>query len=120
VPSNPTGFDCNESANRVQGLANGQAGSFGPLPGVDPTDPLIPLDLVGFSPNTAFSAGRYYFTYSTTTPTLVDNMFKIAEVTITPVPEPSTYALMIAGLGVVGYMARRRKAAVQPNEAAAA
>lgn len=30
--------------------------------------------------------------------------------TITPVPEPETYALMLAGLGLVGWMARRSKA----------
>ncbi len=31
-------------------------------------------------------------------------------VQITPVPEPETYAMMLAGLGLVGFMARRRKA----------
>ena len=28
---------------------------------------------------------------------------------VSPIPEPETYALMLAGLGVVGFMARRRK-----------
>lgn len=31
-------------------------------------------------------------------------------VTATPVPEPETYALMLAGLGIVGFVASRRKA----------
>ena len=34
------------------------------------------------------------------------------DVVTTPVPEPSTYALMLASLGVVGLMARRRRRAV--------
>jgi len=32
-------------------------------------------------------------------------------VVITAVPEPTTYAMLLAGLGCVGFIARRRKAA---------
>jgi hypothetical protein len=32
-------------------------------------------------------------------------------VTVTPIPEPHTYVLMLAGLGAVGFMARRRRQA---------
>jgi hypothetical protein len=31
------------------------------------------------------------------------------DLTVTPVPEPETYALMLAGLGAMGFVARRRK-----------
>ncbi|VAW48087.1 hypothetical protein MNBD_GAMMA04-536, partial [hydrothermal vent metagenome] len=37
---------------------------------------------------------------------MIDN-FKYTEVS--PVPEPSTYALMLGGLGMVGFMAYRRR-----------
>ena len=38
-----------------------------------------------------------------------DNAFESANYSITPIPEPETYALMMAGLGVVGFVARRRR-----------
>ena len=39
-----------------------------------------------------------------------DHQFSFTNVA-NPVPEPETYALMLAGLGVMGFVARRRKAA---------
>ena len=37
------------------------------------------------------------------------NAFETANYSITPVPEPETYALLLAGLGVMAFVARRRK-----------
>ncbi len=43
-----------------------------------------------------------------------DGIFVTADIVQNPVPEPETYALMLAGLGAVGWAARRRKG-VRPN-----
>ena len=37
------------------------------------------------------------------------NAFETANYSVTAVPEPETYALMLAGLGVMGWVARRRR-----------
>ncbi len=40
-----------------------------------------------------------------------DESWKIAGASVTAVPEPETYAMLLAGLGVMGAIARRRKQA---------
>lgn len=35
--------------------------------------------------------------------------FEVGRFTVTPIPEPETYALMMAGLGALGFVARRRR-----------
>ena len=37
--------------------------------------------------------------------------FEVGRFTVTAIPEPETYALMLAGLGALGFVARRRKKA---------
>ena len=37
--------------------------------------------------------------------------FEIANLSTAPIPEPETYALMLAGLGAMGFVARRRRKA---------
>ena len=48
-------------------------------------------------------------TLTFTTP--VQYIFFVASAggTVTPIPEPKTYALMLAGLGAIGVMAKRRR-----------
>jgi len=54
----------------------------------------------------ALTAGQYHYTVTASGP--VGGSYSFGSY-ITPVPEPETYALMLAGLGVMGFVARRRK-----------
>jgi len=55
------------------------------------------------------SAGSYYYYVFGFAPSVAAYSINSAAVA-TPVPEPETYAMLLAGLGVVGFVARRRRA----------
>jgi hypothetical protein len=83
----------------------------GSFPGSAPTN-----GPVGFATSpTSYAAGTYYYTFSgsdlSTTNNLTTALSLTTSIPMAPIPEPSTYALMLAGLGVVGFLARRRKSA---------
>jgi hypothetical protein len=57
----------------------------------------------------SLSAGNYYVQVSGNMVSDTSGSFGGAMM-LAPVPEPETYGMMLAGLGLVGFMARRRKA----------
>lgn len=59
---------------------------------------------------TRLDPGTYYLTVSGTATGSSGGAFS-GMINVSPVPEPETYALMLAGLGVLGFLARRRNKA---------
>jgi hypothetical protein len=93
-----------------------------PYTAVGATSPLSSTYLVSNTTPTSWNnlaAGTYTLQYSgmlvqattflgKTVPTIGSYT---SVVTLTPVPEPETYALLLSGLGLLGFMARRKKSA---------
>lgn len=87
----------------------GLSAIFGSPQAVGPADVSLSLAFQGLKVGT--HAVTYYLELAdqTISPPLANaSSFNI---TITPVPEPATYALMLGGLAVVGALARRRRRA---------
>ena len=61
--------------------------------------------------NDSLAAGDYYLAVSGNMVSAGAASFGGAVSMAAPVPEPETYGMMLAGLGVLGFLARRRKAA---------
>lgn len=100
---------------RVELDANGRGLTFFAAPSLaNPSLPILSGEVAVGLGLIGHSAGNYAVQY---TLTLVDSggvEYPVSDhfsVTITPVPEPATYALMLGGLAVVGALARRRSRA---------
>lgn len=66
--------------------------------------------------NQSFSQYVQFFASAGTTITSLifnnvpqQNAFEVANFSVTPIPEPETLALMLAGLGAIGFIVRRRR-----------
>jgi hypothetical protein len=69
------------------------------------------LQIKGSGTGTSVVAPLYYADDGFAVNAWLDGGNELHLAAAAPVPEPETYALMLAGLGLVGMMARRRKAA---------
>ena len=78
------------------------AGAYGPFLFANTTDFSVPQSPL-------LAPGAYTLTVAGTT--LVTGGFYVAAVNFntTPIPEPQTYVMMLAGLGLMGFVARRRR-----------
>jgi hypothetical protein len=65
----------------------------------------LPAGSGTISPGFLASGTTFSFAFGGALP----DQFYLSSIAVTPVPEPQTYALMLAGLGLVGVFARRRR-----------
>ncbi|MYM37814.1 PEP-CTERM sorting domain-containing protein [Duganella qianjiadongensis] len=122
VGNNVAGLKGADSFGIANVSANGQASQMMALMLFDSTghafsDSTLPAAL-DFS---AFGTSTFYYTYSSaSTHAMMGANGSLTSLTVTqlptggnpttPVPEPETYAMLLAGLGLLGWTARRRQA----------
>jgi len=99
--------------------APGSGGTYsnanGSIKGNDPHNPFLAQSATftfsftgGVTANSLSSLSNVMFQFGTT-----DNQFQLGSCTagciVTTVPEPETYAMVLSGLGLLGFVARRRR-----------
>lgn len=106
----------NSGSTLLVGGANVPAPMIPPTPFVAPGNPSNPNGNAGY-PAMSFlamlQAGLAYVNVHTALNPggeVRGQLLPVAFIPTTPIPEPSTYALMLGGLGLVAWAARRRKA----------
>jgi hypothetical protein len=77
-----------------------------------PANPLGRRFSVDFGPSLAAGTYELEFNDGSASPR---STFVLDNLSVTAVPEPGTWALMLGGLGVVGWMARRRARVAGPT-----
>lgn len=96
--------DDNTAASNGGNAGNGVHGSYVIFGTRDPNG--------GWTPLTSFGGGSYDLIIGWNDGAKVDADYDdhVLGLTLAPVPEPGTYAMMLAGLAAMGFIARRRRA----------
>ena len=103
----PGEFDIQALDTSLHG--NGGGGPVIPSPGILSEHAILPSNtpFLGVENDITMQAGSVFDAIATLHPTFVSVPF--VEITFSQViPEPETYAMMVAGLGLLGFMLRRR------------
>jgi len=104
----------NQSVFNITGATYSLWSGDGAGAGVDTLVATFALD--GTTGNTfnsqALAVGNYFYKVTGNVTGAFGGLYSLTSTLVTaPVPEPETYALMLAGLGAVAFVARRRKSA---------